>query len=54
MMPMIGHTAMIVPKFARTRWWSLSGVGIYEYLGDFKWRTHASSDKTRRVVLTLW
>ncbi|HEX4826337.1 MAG TPA: Mov34/MPN/PAD-1 family protein [Candidatus Polarisedimenticolaceae bacterium] len=54
MMPIVGHTAIIVPKFARTSSWSLSGVGIYEYLGDFKWRTHAPGDKTRRVVLTLW
>jgi hypothetical protein len=54
MVPVIGHTAMIVPNFGRTPWWSLSGVGVYEYLGNFKWRTHAVSDGARRVALTLW
>jgi proteasome lid subunit RPN8/RPN11 len=54
MVPVVGHTALIVPKFGQTPWWSLDGVGVYEYLGDFKWRTHPSSDAGRRVVLTLW
>lgn len=54
MLPVVGHTAMIVPNFARTRWWSLRGVGVYEYLGEFKWRAHAASDTARRVTLTAW
>jgi len=54
MIPMQGHTAMIVPNFAKTPWWSLGAVGVYEYLGDFKWRTHDASQKPRRVSLTLW
>ena len=31
-----------------------NGVGVYEYLGSFKWRSHLSSDGGRRVILTLW
>lgn len=54
MVPIVGHTAMIVPNFARASWWSLKTVGIYEYLGNFRWRTHAASEKPRRVGLTLW
>ncbi len=54
MIPMQGHTAIIVPNFAHTAWWSLDAVGVYEYLGDFKWRTHDASQKPRRVCLTLW
>lgn len=54
MIPVKGHTAMIVPNFARTGWWSLSAVGVYEYLGDFKWRIHGASQKPRRVTLVLW
>lgn len=54
MIPMTGHTAMIVPNFARTGWWSLSAVGVYEYLGDFKWRIHGPSQKRRRVGLVPW
>jgi proteasome lid subunit RPN8/RPN11 len=52
MVPTIGHTAMIVPSLGRTRWWSLKDVGIYEYLGGFKWRTHRG--QPHRVKLTLW
>jgi proteasome lid subunit RPN8/RPN11 len=54
MVPVVGHTAMIVPNFGRTPWWSLNGVGVYEYLGNFKWRTHSVSDGARRIALTLW
>lgn len=54
MMPIAGHTAMIVPNFANTSWWSLNAVGVYEYLGGFKWRTHAASAPNRRVKLSLW
>lgn len=54
MVPVVGHTALIVPNFGRTPWWSLKGVGVYEYLGEFKWRSHLASDGGRRVVLTLW
>ena len=54
MIPVEGHTAMIVPNFARTPWWSVTGVGVYEYLGDFRWRDHSASQKPRRVKLTLW
>jgi hypothetical protein len=54
MVPVAGHTAMIVPNFGRTPWWSLKGVGVYEYVGNFEWRIHAPSDGARRVVLTWW
>ena len=54
MIPMQGHTAMIVPNFAKTPWWSLGAVGVYEYLGDFKWRTHDASQKPPRVSLAPW
>ena len=53
MLPTVGHTALIVPHFARTPWWSLKNVGIYEYLGNFQWRAH-SSGGMRRVRLSLW
>jgi proteasome lid subunit RPN8/RPN11 len=54
MLPVLGHTAMIVPNFAKTAWWSLKAVGVYEYLGSFKWRTHPASAPGRRVKLSLW
>jgi hypothetical protein len=54
MIPNVGHTAMIVPRFARTRWWSLRDVGVYEYLGSFRWRSHQAASKRRRVKLSFW
>jgi hypothetical protein len=39
--PMIsqkGHLALIAPYFASGRIKGLSGIGIFEYLGDFKWK----------------
>jgi proteasome lid subunit RPN8/RPN11 len=51
MLPVVGHTAVILPNFARTPWWSLRTAGVYEYLGDFKWRTY---EKSQRIRLTLW
>jgi proteasome lid subunit RPN8/RPN11 len=44
--PMIvekGHIALIVPNYARNRSQMLQGVGIYEYLGDKKWKIHTGS-----------
>jgi len=51
--PMIalrGHLALIVPRMARApvRRWS---VGLYEYLGDHKWRAHGGCHVSR--VLTI-
>ena len=49
MIPVVGHTAIIVPNFARTPWWSLKAVGMYEYLGTFEWR-----ERRCRMRLSLW
>ena len=54
MIPTVGHTAMIVPRFGSTPWWHLKQVGVYEYLGGFKWRTYPPNVSPRRVTLTLW
>jgi proteasome lid subunit RPN8/RPN11 len=54
MVPVVGHTAMIVPNFADAAWWSLEKVGVYEYVGNFTWRSHGPAKGQRRVRLTLW
>jgi hypothetical protein len=54
MVPIVGHTAVIVPNFADAPWWSLEKVGISEYIGNFKWRAHGPSKSQHRVRLTLW
>ncbi len=54
MVPIIGHTALVVPHFARTGWWSFNSIGVYEYLGNFKWRAHQPTHRPRRVKLSLW
>lgn len=40
--PMIslpGHIALIIPKFARKWFLSKKEIGIYRYLGNYKWET---------------
>ena len=54
MLPIVHHTALIVPCYGRASRWSLKGVGVYEYLGNFKWATHNRAGKSKRVSLSLW
>lgn len=54
MVPTVGHTALIVPHLAYTTRWSLDAVGVYEYLGNFRWRTHTAMASPRRVTLSWW
>jgi hypothetical protein len=54
MIAVAGHTAMIVPNFADTTVWSLDGIGVYEYLGNFQWRVHRPDKPKRRVRLSWW
>ncbi len=54
MIPLQGHIALIVPNFANTPWWTLGSAGVYQYLGNFKWRNHAHADGTQPVKLALW
>ena len=54
MIPVVGHTAIILPYFACTPWWSLGAAGVYEYLGKFEWRTHHGKLRRNRLRLSLW
>ena len=54
MVPIVHHTALIVPRFGQASRWSLKGVGVYEYLGNFRWATHNRANKPKRISLNLW
>ena len=54
MVPVIHHTALIVPCYGHASRWSLKGIGVYEYLGDFKWATHNRAGEPKRLSLSLW
>ncbi len=54
MVPIVHHTALIVPCYGQASPWSLKGVGVYEYLGEFKWATHNRAGRSKRVSLRLW
>lgn len=41
MVPQSGHTAMIIPNFARERW-NLAAVGVYRYRGSGQWTVQRS------------
>jgi proteasome lid subunit RPN8/RPN11 len=52
--PMIaqgGHIALILPHFAMQTRSSLRGAGIYEYLGDHKWKTWPLKSSPVNIVL---
>jgi proteasome lid subunit RPN8/RPN11 len=51
MIALSGHIALILPDFARNAKSSLTGAGIYEYLGNHEWKTW--SIKSGRVKITL-
>lgn len=44
MIPEVGHLAIILPRFARERV-TPNGIGVYEYLGERRWRDHSSNAK---------
>lgn len=54
MVPVTGHTALIVPNYGHAHWWSLKSVGVHEYLGNFEWRTHYAGNGLRRFKFSVW
>ena len=54
MIPEIGHMAMIIPFFAQIAAWSIRGIGIHEYLGNFQWRRDDSNGVSDFIELKLW
>jgi proteasome lid subunit RPN8/RPN11 len=46
-----GHIGLILPNYAGRVEGNLTGVGIYEYLGDHNWKAH--SQKNSPVQITL-
>lgn len=51
MIAQVGHIALILPHFAQRTRRSLTGAGVYEYLGNHQWKTCAV--KTAPVRITL-
>ena len=39
-----GHIALIIPWFAQKKAQLIKGVGVFEYLGSSKWKTHKSKN----------
>ena len=54
MIPEVGHIGLIFPFFAHMAPWSTRGVGVHEYLGDFRWRRHDKNGHSDRILLKLW
>ncbi len=54
MIPLQGHIALIIPNFANTPWWTFDSAGVYEYLGNFEWRSYIHAGRKQPVRLTLW
>lgn len=54
MIPEVGHIGLIFPFFAHMAPWSTRGVGVHEYLGNFRWRRHDKAGQSNRIHVTLW
>jgi proteasome lid subunit RPN8/RPN11 len=55
--PMIsqcGHIALIVPNYAKGSKWRLTGVGVFEYQGDFRWKPLRTAKGVERFGRSLW
>ena len=51
MIPEAGHLAIILPRFAHTRWWTLDGVGLHHYHGNRRWSRAADRTRARLILL---
>ncbi|MCC6229952.1 MAG: hypothetical protein IT432_12095 [Phycisphaerales bacterium] len=51
MIPEAGHLAIILPRFAQTRWWTLDGVGLHEYHGSRRWSRRSAPARAKLVLL---
>lgn len=54
MVPLRGHIALILPKFAKTSPWSLGNVGIHQFVGLGQWRSFQAAELECPVRLCLW
>lgn len=54
MVPVVGHVALILPKYGNATKWSLEGVGIHVFNGGGKWTSHPSSSTECPIKLSLW
>ena len=52
MIALAGHVALIAPNFARD--FSMKDMGIYEYLGDHKWRDHSGVRGGQFFYTGIW
>ena len=46
-----GHVALIIPEYAMKKQKTLKGIGIYEYLGAFRWKTWTRYSGIFKIVL---
>lgn len=54
MVPVIGHVAMIAPRFGNTSRWSLDGVGIHRLEEKGRWKQFRARDRNAPVRLRSW
>lgn len=54
MLPVVGHIGLILPKYGNTSWWSMSGVGVHVYQGEFRWKSYTSASPENPVSLCVW
>jgi hypothetical protein len=50
MIPTSGHIALIVPRYAQNKQTGLAGVGLFEYLGDKKWKPYSVRSGLLKII----
>jgi hypothetical protein len=54
MIPVLDHVGLIIPNFANTSTWSLSGVGMYVFKGGMRWESFHPNADMAPLRLSLW
>lgn len=54
MLPVMGHIALILPRYGKTSKWSLSGVGVNVYQGARQWSSTRGDAPQSPIQLCIW
>lgn len=54
MLPESGYVAAIIPNYAQGFALQLSGVSVYEYQGNYRWKNWTGTSRRNRFRLTIW
>jgi len=54
MVPVVGHVALIAPRFGHTSRWTLNEVGIHVLEREGRWERYRARDESVPIRLCFW